>query len=361
MKRHINFGSIKQFRDIVRDIEHLTRFEGKDVRTGKNIYNNNPLPVLTISGTEKIHGTNGAVCFNKLDGFWVQSKKKIITPEKDNAGCAFFCYQNEDAWKLLIHQLSSDYEIDLDKYTITIYFEFAGGNIQKNSACSGLDKRAIILRRFKVSPINEESEEVAKWRSTFLPIKYHAVDYTDRNIFNILNYPKYEIKVDFNNPQEAVNTMLELVDEIEKESPVGKAMGVDGNIGEGIVFEFWYKDTLHRFKVKGEKHAKGSGKVKTLKPVDTEKEKKKVDFVNNYACQEFRLDQMFTEIQNSKYNGDETQMSKKDIGDYLRLVFNDVLKEESNKLAELGLEPKEVSGMISKVAKDYFIDRLERF
>ena len=68
MKRHINFGSIKQFRDIVRDVEHLTRFEEKDVRTGKNIYNNNPLPVLTITGTEKIHGTNGAVCYNDIDG-----------------------------------------------------------------------------------------------------------------------------------------------------------------------------------------------------------------------------------------------------------------------------------------------------
>jgi len=69
---------------------------------------------------------------------------------------------------------------------------------------------------------------------------------------------------------------------------------------------------------------------------------------------------MFTEIQNSKYNGDVMQMSKKDIGDYIRLVVKDVLKEHSEDMNKMGLEPKMVNGMISKVAKIYFEDRLDK-
>jgi len=69
---------------------------------------------------------------------------------------------------------------------------------------------------------------------------------------------------------------------------------------------------------------------------------------------------MFTEIQNSKYNGDVMQMSKKDIGDYFRLVVKDVLKEHSEDMNKMGLEPKMVNGMISKVAKIYFEDRLDK-
>jgi hypothetical protein len=130
-------------------------------------------------------------------------------------------------------------------------------------------------------------------------------------------------------------------------------------IGEGYVFTFEYKGNIHRFKVKGEEHSKGSGKVKTLQPVDEAQEKLKVKFITDFGCTEGRLDQMFTEIVHSVHNGDNTLMTMKDMGQFLRLVINDVIKEESDIMAEMGLEPKPLNGMMSKVARMYFQDRLD--
>jgi len=130
MKRLISFGSIEQYRNLVKKVTEMTRFAGLD-EEGKAIFNNDPLPTLTFTATEKVHGTQGAICYSKPDGFWVQSRKNIITPEKDNAGCAAWCYEREAQWMVLVEQLSEFHNIDLNKNIITIYFEFAGENIQK--------------------------------------------------------------------------------------------------------------------------------------------------------------------------------------------------------------------------------------
>ena len=132
-------------------------------------------------------------------------------------------------------------------------------------------------------------------------------------------------------------------------------------LGEGIVCSFTdYRGNRNVFKVKGEEHSKGTGKVKTLKPVDSAAEQKKIDFVNDVACTESRLNQMLTEIVHSTYNGDLTLISTKDIGTYLRLVTNDVIKEESDIMVEQGLEPKSLNSLISKVARTWFIDQLNK-
>jgi len=369
MKRFISFGSIEQFSTVVKNVKRTAQFVSYNEETKEVIVDKDAkMPVVTATGSEKIHGTNAAVCYSNPDGFWVQSRKNIITPEKDNAGCAFVAYENKDAWMEIILALAGEYNIDLNKEIISVYYEWAGGNIQKNSALSGLDKRAMIFQHFKVSPIepqlsNDGTEKSAKWFETKISTSEDDIKWIDnpeKNIFNIMNFPKTQIEIDFNEPLMSQNKMIEMVEAIEKDSLVGQVFGIDGNIGEGYVFAFEYEGNIYRFKVKGELHAKGSGKVKTLKPVDEELENKKRKFVNEVACQEFRLDQMFTEIQNSKYNGDVMEMSNKDIGDYLRLVVNDVIKEHSSEMAKEGLEPKMINGMISKVARGYFMDRLNK-
>ena len=104
--------------------------------------------------------------------------------------------------------------------------------------------------------------------------------------------------------------------------------------------------------------SKGSGKVKTLKPVDEAKENAKRTFVNEIACTESRLQQMFTEIVHSVHNGDESEMSMKDMGDFLRLVVNDVIKEHTTDMMEAGFEPKTINGKISEVARGFFKTKL---
>ncbi len=370
MKRFVTFGSIDQFRTIIKNVSHTAMYSGQDENDEAIFDRNAKMPVITAVGSEKIHGTNASVCFSNTDGFWVQSRKNIITPEKDNAACAFQAYAREEQWMNIIKVLATENDIDLDKYIISVYFEWSGGNIQKKSALTGVDKLAMIFRYFKVSPIEPQTsnsgEEIgAKWCETKVTnhMSHYGsengiwLDFKDNGIYNIMNYPTVEVEIDFNEPLMSQNKMIEMVDVLEKDSLVGKAFGIDNNIGEGYVFSFEYKGNVQRFKVKGEEHAKGSGRVKTLKPVDEELENRKITFVNDVACISWRLEQGWSEtfgIENEKL-----EPSVKATGDYLRWIINDVVKEETQTMIDLGLEPKSINGMISKVARTYFMSRLD--
>jgi hypothetical protein len=372
MKRFINFGSIEQFSTVAKNVKRKAQFVSYDEETKEVILDKDAkAPVITAIGTEKIHGTNAAVCYSHPDGLWVQSRKNIITPEKDNAGCAFQACANEIEWMRIIDDLINEYGIDCHKNIISVYFEWSGGNIQKKSALSGLDKRAMIFQHFKVSPIKPQDENdlnaiPAKWLETcYKTIKQAPeddakvwIDNTEKNIFNIMNFPTVSVTIDFNDAIMSQNTLIKLVEENEENSPVGQEFGIEGNILEGYVFTFEYKDEIYRWKTKGEAHSKGSGKVKTLKPVDEALENKKREFVNTYAATESRLQQMWTEIVHSVHNGDETLMEMRNMGDFLRLVVNDVIKEETPKMAEMGLEPKMVNSLISTVAREFFKSKL---
>jgi len=44
------------------------------------------------------------------------------------------------------------------------------------------------------------------------------------------------------------------------------------------------------------------------------------------------------------------------LGDYIRAVINDVIKEDSEVISDAGLEPKDVNKYISQIARDYFFE-----
>jgi hypothetical protein len=213
------------------------------------------LPVITAIGTEKIHGTNAAVCYSESDGFWVQSRKGIITPEKDNAGCAFMATAVEHIWIFLIQKLANEYAIDLKTNVISLYFEWCGGNIQKLAAVSGLSKRAIIFQHFKVSPLKPLTEDPdakdGMWYTTTtqeVPVNNHMY-----GIYNTLDFPYVELGVDFNSPAGVINEMAALTAAVEKNSGVAAYFEKPENIGEGYVWALVLENgSLLRWKTKGE-------------------------------------------------------------------------------------------------------------
>jgi len=371
-KRFIGMGSIEQFSTVIKNVKRTAQFVSYDEETKEVTVNREAkMPTIIATGSEKIHGTNAAVCYSEVDGFWVQSRKNIIDTEKDNAGCAFAAYANMAEWMKIIEDLAMGYNIDLDKNIISVFFEWSGGNVQKKSALTGLDKRAMIFQYFKVSPIepqlaNDGTETSAKWVETSIEnfMSHNGahnrmfLSNEEKNIFNIMNFPKVEVTIDFNEPLMSQNKMIALVKEKELDSPVGNAFGIKDNILEGYVFTFEYNGEINRFKVKGEEHSKGSGKVKTLKPVDEEGEMKKIKFVTDIACTESRLQQMFTEIVHSVHNGDEQEMTMKDMGPFLSLVVKDVIKEHTDEMIAQGLEPKPLNGKISEVSRAFFKSKL---
>jgi len=363
-KRFINFGSIDQFRNIIRNVQHMTQYTGQD-ENGEPIYDRSAKsPTIKVVGSEKIHGTNAAVCYSHPDGMWVQSRKNIITPEKDNAGCAFAVESNSIEWMKIIDGLINEYGIDCHKNIISVYFEWCGGNIQKNACVSGLDKMAIIFRHFKVSPIepqtSDDGEEIAaKWYETNTDHSDVGPDWVsnkEKNIYNVMDFPTVTLEIDFERADIAQNEMVKLTEEIETNSGIAKAFNKPENVGEGWVWTFVDKrGGLQRFKTKGEKHAKS--KVKTLKKVDSVKEQAKVDFAN-YATPAWRLEQAWQTV--FGINNEIKEPDIKFTGEFLKAVVNDVMKEELDVMAEKGLEPKEVNGMISKVARRWFMDELDK-
>ena len=368
MKRFIDFGSIETFERVVKKVQYQSKLKGFD-NSGNPILDENakaPEKVFAL-GTEKIHGTNGAVSFSNPDGFWVQSRKRIIAPNCDNVGCASFQLKNKDAWLEIIQELSNQYNIDLDKNIITIFFEWCGGNIQKNSCVTGLDKRVFIFEHFKVSPIEpsnnpeDNSKNNSRWLETFTVNEIGTinwVDNPDKNIFNVMNFNKFQKIINFNEPSKALEEMMLLTNEIERNSGIANFFGKPENVGEGIVWTANINGKLVRWKTKGKLHAQSNIKVSKLSPEELEIEKKKISFAND-VCTEGRLEQMWAEIIHSKFNGDENKMNKNQIRDFLKLVTDDIMKEESEKLEKMKLEfDKSVKKAVSKIASKWFFSKL---
>lgn len=355
MKRQISFGSIEQFRNTITNIGHRARFSGVDT-TGNNIYDEDiKLPTVVAIGSEKIHGTNASICFSNSTGLWIQSKNSIITPENDNFGCAKWATERSDIWKNLIIKLANAHNVDLDTQIISVFFEWCGGSVQKKSAVTGLDKLAIIFQHYKVSTLDPTSDIDSFWNKAVVESNY--VSDNDSGIYNIMDFPNYEFKIDFEKPSVLQNKFIEQVMSIEANSPVGQAFGIDGNIGEGIVCTFMYKNKLFRFKVKGEKHA-GGCKVKTLTPVDLEQEQKIIEFAN-YACSQSRLDQAWQEIFNIG-SSNPVIPTIKYTGNFIKAVITDVIKEESDIIKDRELDPKSINGTISKISRVWFMERLNK-
>ena len=252
----------------------------------------------------------------------------------------------------IIKDLSTEHNIDLNKNIITVYYEWCGGSIQKKSACSNLDKMAMIFAHFKVSPIEPSESEASSWFPTV--IQDDPVDCGEKRIYNILTFPTYKVEIDFNNPLMSQNKMLNIVENtIEPNSPVGKTFGIDGNVGEGVVFSFMYKDSMYRFKIKGEKHS--NTKVKTLKPVNEEELRAKQEIAQK-VTPAWRLEQFF-DLVNDTINGGEPDI--KNLGKFIKAVMNDIIKEDSDIIADAGFEPRDMGKLVPQIIRSWYQEQLD--
>lgn len=355
MLRMIKYPSISQYRQIVKEITERACFIGLDEEGKAQFDYLKPKPVVDFSITTKIHGTNAGVCYSEPDGIWCQSRENIITPEKDNMGFAWFIEQNKETVISIIKDLAKQNNINLNTHIISVFGEWCGSSIQKGVAVAELDKRFVIFEHFKVSPIEPSEDEKAIWYKTISYSDFGVpqpdiewAESPDNKIFNIMNFPTKTISIDFNNPERAQNELLEIMQEVENECPVGKAFGVSGT-GEGVVISHLTPDgSLIQAKVKGEKHS--NSKVKTLKAVDTEK-LDKIDKCVEEICHSWRFQQGLVTVFGVDY---EKTIDRKRIAEFLRFVATDTLKEEIDIIASYGFEPKDIMGKVQQKAKEYF-------
>lgn len=341
-KKMIKFPSIEQFRTIVSNVLRHFNFVGLD-ENGDAIYDVSlPKPKLKFKGTVKLHGTNAAVCYSSKGGLWAQSRENIITIENDNAGFAFFVESNKEAFNKLFREIQEETSVSFEDNIVTIYGEWCGGNIQKGVGITNLPKSFFIFG-LKISPIVEDEEEANLKPAVWVDSSY--LRSTENKIYNIEDYPTYEIEIDFNMPELVTNKLTELTLAVEEECPVAKAFGFSG-VGEGIVWKTELNGTVHRFKVKGEKHS--SSKVKTLASVDVEKLESIKEFVD-YAVTESRFKQGLENV-----FPNEEPINIKKMGDLIRWVVTDITKEETDTLVANNLEPKDVNSQISGRVREMF-------
>ncbi len=350
MKKHISFPSIEQFRTVVSNVNRHFNFVGLNEQ-GEAMYDTTlPKPKLIFKGTVKLHGTNAGVCYNAVDGLWAQSRENIITPEQDNAGFAFFVETNKFWFNKFMLEVSIKEDIDVNKNTISIYGEWCGGNIQKGVGITNIPKSFFIFG-VKISPIVDSTDEEAVKKNPAYWVDSTYLRSTEDRIYNINDYQTWEMEIDFNMPQLIQNDLSDLTIAVESECPVAKAFGFSG-IGEGIVWTCEFKGVVYRFKVKGELHA-GKSKVKTLSKVDDAKINK-VREIADKVTPTWRLAQMI-EKSCDLMNGGSLDRSK--LGLYIKMVMEDVLKEDSDIIAKAGLEPKDIGKYVSEIAKAYFFEK----
>lgn len=361
MKRFIKFPSIKHYREVVKNVQFDAQFVSYDKETQTLVTDQTvKMPVVNAFATEKIHGTNASVCFSEPDGFWVQSRTGIITPDDDNAQCARYAMENESAWVDIIMDLAEEHNIDLKTNIITVYYEWCGQGIQKNTAVQGLPKMAIIFKYFRVSAVDyqepDDSGEPAgtRWLETCAAGK--PVQNPWARIWNVCTFSTYEFQIDFNDPRAALSYMDDIVkNEIEESSPVGEYFNIN-TIGEGMVVTFSFKDKMYTFKIKGSAHAPAK------KPIDLE-DSEKMGAVQKVAyllaqglTPAWRLEQMFA-LANDTINGNVPDI--RNMGLYLKLVNSDILKEEADVIAEAGLIPKEIYPFVGRIAREFYKDMLD--
>lgn len=341
----IKFPSIEQYRNVIRSVQQFAQFVGLDGE-GLPIYNKTAsLPTLKFIGTVKLHGTNAGIIKNvATDELSFQSRERELTLTDDNAGFASAMHLKATELNQLIAALLD--QVDHKPDHVAVFGEWCGGSIQKGVALSNLAKMFVV---FKIKFLYaDESENV------WLDLK-HIKEFSSPacGIYNIFMFPSFEIDIDFEHPEEAQNKMIEITNQVEIECPVGKYFDVSG-VGEGVVWspaDTNFSSSKFWFKVKGEKHS--SSKVKTLAAIDIESVRAINDFVE-LSVTDMRLEQGL----NNLVNEQQKLFDMTSMGDFIRWVFNDVVKEEHDTLVGNGFDPKKLGGPIANKARKWYINKL---
>lgn len=319
------FPSIEQFRNVIKQVhDHCN-------------YNAIELPIIKFNGTVKLHGTNSAIGFRIDTGeVFYQSRERIITPEDDNYGFSGWASGSTEVSELL-ELVRKEFKAER---VIHIFGEWAGKGIQKDVAIAEFQKSFYIFGIM----VDDQFVELPRFFDTNF-----------NSIFFINQFPMFEIEIDFNNPGLVQNRLIELTLEVEDECPVSKSRGISG-LGEGIVWVSDWEGNRLAFKSKGQKHS--NSKVKTLKQiaeVDVQEMESINEFVEN-TVSENRLNQGIEKLKEMGMDPNDI----KSLGDFLRWIVGDILREERDIIEKSGLtDNKALNKKITEKSRKWFINRID--
>lgn len=336
------YHKIRQFKDVVRDIQFKSNFKGMDDE-GQPIYEESKKPILTFTATTKLHGTNAGVCYDLDKGVMAQKRGSLLKKEDLASHFGFNQFvqvEKKEYFEDLMQKMHKVY--CKEHQQITIYGEWAGLGIQKGVGISELPKGFYIFD----CKIHDVTTNKSEW------IDISDLIFETDKVFNIYDFPTWNLEIDFNRPAIFQNQLIEITEQIEKECPVSKQLGVNESVGEGAVWTCHWNGDKYIFKVKGDAHA-GKSKVKQLKPVDNEKLQKINETVSKLTPV-WRLNQKITDVFKLNEGG---FLERRKIGEYIKSVIKDIIEEEVLTIKESEIDFKELTKPISVICKNYFFEQ----
>ena len=327
------YPKIRSYKDVIYEVKRRYKYSGGE------------LPTLSFTGTVKLHGSNLGVCFPPDGEVGYQSRNQPISYHDDNYG--FVHEMTDNNFVAEFAPILESLRKDINDHTsnVVIYGEWCGKGIQDTVAISELPKMFVIFDIL----IRKSDEE-----SYYLDLReYKWVELKGCNVFNIHNFPTYEMDIDFSQPHNYQNDLINLTEMVEKQCPVGFTFGVTG-VGEGLVWkpnDMSLYDGEIMFKVKGTKHS--DSKVKVLAEVDVEK-------LN--SVKEF-LDRVITDHRMEKgidyLNEMHMEVIKPNTGKFLSWMFADVMDEEADVLEASELTRKDFSRDLGERCRKWYLNRCD--
>lgn len=295
-------------------------------------------PLLPFRGSVKTHGTHSTIV-SKGGETWLQSRNRIVTCSSDNSGFANFMSKIDVAALISLVDAPADSEV-------MIAGEFCGQGIMHGIAVAQLPKFLMIFG-VKINGI---------WQD---PTLFSHVRLPDNRIFNARDFQTFDTDIDLNKPDQETERIMKQVFEVERECPVGKALGVSGT-GEGIVFVpgGWEAGSSHAqhtsryfLKFKGDEHKNVN--VNQLKQFDKEQaaknfKEKTHDFVEAVVT-EHRMQQGLEYLKEM-----QLPLEMKNIGTFLKWLSDDIVKEEGDLMEQYDLDAKLVKKAVTLKGQPWY-------
>ena len=194
---------------------------------------------------------------------------------------------------------------------------------------------------------------MASINGTWLPDElYGDISADEADIYNVLRGGVWHLDLNLDEPEATEAEMMKSTDAVEAECPFARTFGVSG-IGEGIVWKV--ADTV-RFqgpqfwcKTKGAKH-----EVSRTKKIPAGLGEEKVAAFADAVVTTSRLEQMRTTLKDEM----KLPMEKKATAAFLKLLWEDCLKEERDEMNEKGVNEMKLKKAVGSKGREWFIKQL---
>lgn len=308
-------------------------------------------------GTIKLHGSNASVVCTPA-GLQPQSRNRELSLDEDNLGFAAFVAGRPTSEALRELELELRRAIGLpEARPLALFGEWIGPGVQKGAAVSSLPTRQWVLFGLATRGDTLDADGIAH-RQWFDALPSLGERFAELGIYSIVDGPVHALELDFDDRgalELAADRVERLTASIDERCPWAARFGVEGP-GEGLVWQplgEHFGDEELAFKSKGERHQvaarKGPRKSANVEP----EQLAGVEDLLAHALTEARLAQG---IEVLRELGKPLEM--RSMGDYLKWVAGDVLRECKDELEASGLEWKLVAKPLNERAKAYFRGRL---